>query len=154
MEPDSRRHERLRSIGTAFRAAVCTSCQFKAVANSTSLATFQSLDMTPDGRFITYLAYSNTGPGKVTSCVFVWDAMTETTTLVSVDLNGGVTTNSWRELPIIESSGRFISFLSTATNLTTNVIAPDVHLYSAIFNTTRPSRWMSARTAPGRPKAV
>ncbi len=90
----------------------------------------RSLDMTPDGRFITFVGNTNTGLGTTTSAVFRWDGQTHTTMFVSKALDGTAPANSSCELPIIDASGQVISFLSTATNLTTNVISGgERHLY-------------------------
>jgi Tol biopolymer transport system component len=85
---------------------------------------FRSVDMTPDGRFITFLA----GP-LTNSSVCVWDALTDTTNLVSGDAGNSVQTNSVCDMPTIDSTGRYVAFLSTATNLTTNVVSGGFHLY-------------------------
>jgi Tol biopolymer transport system component len=90
---------------------------------------FRSVDMTSDGRFVAFVASTNTGSGTTTSCVFIWDAQTSTTTLVSADTNNAVPTNSVCDWPTLDASGRYVAFLSTATNLTTNVLAGDLHLY-------------------------
>lgn len=91
---------------------------------------FQNVDMTPDGRFIAFTGEPDSGSGTRTSSVYVWDALGGTTTLVSADLNGAVVTNAECQSPGIDVSGRFISFLSTATNLTTNaVFGTEPHLF-------------------------
>jgi Tol biopolymer transport system component len=84
----------------------------------------RSLEMTHDGRFVAYTAITNGNPA-----VFVWDAVAGTTTLASANTNG---TNSSRALvdwPAIDESGRYVSFLSTATDLVTNAVAGNFHLY-------------------------
>lgn len=88
---------------------------------------FRSLDMTPDGRLVTFIG--NTDTSGSNSGVFVWDAQSAMATLVSTNLNGSVPTNSVCDFPAIDASGRWIVFLSTATNLTTNIVAGDFHVY-------------------------
>ena len=95
-----------------------------AAAIQTGYACFRNLDMTPDGRFITFVASTNSGSG-----VCLWDAQTATTTLVSGDTNNTVPANSVCDWPVVDPSGRFVIFLSTATGLTTNAVAGDFHLY-------------------------
>ena len=46
--------------------------------------------MTPDGRFIAFVVNSNTNLGLPSSFVYLWDAQTATTTLVSGDTNNAV----------------------------------------------------------------
>ncbi|HTB85803.1 MAG TPA: hypothetical protein VK742_19320 [Candidatus Sulfotelmatobacter sp.] len=87
----------------------------------------KSVDMTPDGRFVTFIVNTNFG----SSCVMLWDAQTATSTLVSVGADGSGPPNSTScSSPAIDPSGRFISFQSTAGNLVTNsVTAGSLHLY-------------------------
>ncbi|MCX6927286.1 MAG: hypothetical protein NT154_29390, partial [Verrucomicrobia bacterium] len=86
----------------------------------------RSLDMTADGRFIAFVARTNT-PG--TTCIELWDAQSGLVTLVSSDLSGNVAANSTCDWPMLDGSGRFVAFLSTAPNLVTNSLAGDNHLY-------------------------
>ena len=88
----------------------------------------RSLDMTPDGRFIAFVANTN-GTSGTPTCVCVWDAQTGTTSLASGDLSNAVPANSTCDWPALDSSGRFVAFLSSATNLVTNTIVGDYHLY-------------------------
>lgn len=86
----------------------------------------RSLDMTPDGRFIAFVARTNT-PG--TTCIELWDAQSSLLTLVSGDPSGNVATNTTCDWPTLDVSGRYVAFLSTAANLVTNALAGDNHLY-------------------------
>ena len=88
----------------------------------------RSLDMTPDGRFIAFIANTN-GTSGTTTCAEVWDAQTGATTLASGDLSNSVPAGSTCDWPAIDPSGRFIAFLSSATNLVTNTLVGDYHLY-------------------------
>ena len=87
-----------------------------------------NLDMTPDGRFIAFIANTN-GNAGTTTCVCVWDAQTGAVTLASSDPAGNVATNSICDWPTINPSGRFVAFLSSAANLVTNSVPGDYHLY-------------------------
>ena len=100
-----------------------------ALSVTQGFATFQSLDMSPDGRFIAYVAWPDPASTRSTSAVYLWDALSGTSTLVSGDLNGDVVTNAECSLPTIDASGRYVSFLSSATTLTTNTVAKDSHLF-------------------------
>ena len=90
---------------------------------------FRNLDMTPDGRFIAFVANTNSGSG-----IFLWDAQTETATLASGDsFYNTVPAGSVSDWPVVDSSGRFVVFLSTATILSTtyvtNVVPGSYYLY-------------------------
>jgi hypothetical protein len=87
-----------------------------------------SLSMTPDGRFIAFVGNTN-GTSGMTKAIFLWDCQDATTKLVSGDLNGIVSAGSISDLPAMDASGRFIAFLSSATNLVTNALSGEVHLY-------------------------
>ena len=88
----------------------------------------RSLDMTPDGRFIAFVANANGTAGTDTS-VEVWDAQTGLTALASGDLNGNVPAGSTCDWPTMNPSGEFVAFLSSATNLVTNALTGEYHLY-------------------------
>jgi Tol biopolymer transport system component len=88
----------------------------------------RSLDMTPDGRFIAFIANTN-GTSGTTTCAEVWDAQTGATTLTSGNLSNRVPAGSTCDWPAIDPSGRFVAFLSSATNLVTNTLVGDYHLY-------------------------
>ena len=87
-----------------------------------------NLDMTPDGRFIAFIANTN-GNAGTTTCVGVWDAQTGAVTLASGDPANIIATNSICDWPTINPSGRFVAFLSSNTNLVTNSVPGDYHLY-------------------------
>ena len=87
-----------------------------------------NLDMTPDGRFIAFIANTN-GNAGTTTCVCVWDAQTGAVTLGSGDPANNVATNSICDWPTINPSGRFVAFLSSSANLVTNSVPGDYHLF-------------------------
>jgi Tol biopolymer transport system component len=97
-----------------------------AAVSTASYEDIRSLDMTPDGRFIAFVANTN---NTTTTCVQLWDATTATASLVSGGPNGQVTTNSTCDWPSIDSTGRFVAFVSSATNLTTNALTGTYHIY-------------------------
>ena len=84
--------------------------------------------MTPDGRFVAFLANAPTGT-ITNTCVQVWDTQTGISVLASGDLTGMVPTNSACDWPAITPDGRFVAFMSNGTNLVTNSLAGDLHLY-------------------------
>src|SRR6476469_5330391 len=72
-----------------------------------------------DGRFVAFLSNStNLVPGDTNNNddIFVRDLSTNTTTRVSVD-SAGKQVNRYSSPPSISADGRFVSFLSNATNL-------------------------------------
>jgi hypothetical protein len=99
-----------------------------AFAPAVAYEDFRSLDMTPDGRFIAFVANTN-GITDATTCILLWDAQSGNTTLVSIDLNGNVATNSTCDSPAIDQSGRYVAFISNAPNLVTNALVGEYHLY-------------------------
>ena len=88
----------------------------------------QTLAMTPDGRFIAFTANTTSSPG-LAACIYVWDALSNSTTLVSGDLSGAVPVNDTSIWPVITPDGRFVTFQSTATTLVTNSLNGDFHVY-------------------------
>jgi Tol biopolymer transport system component len=86
------------------------------------------LAMTPDGRFIAFVANTNTAAGPA-SCVYVWDALSGTSRLASGDLSGAVGANSLCAWPALTPDGHFVAFNSSATNLVTNSLTGEFHLY-------------------------
>jgi WD40-like Beta Propeller Repeat len=84
-------------------------------------------EMTPDGRFIAFVA-TNYSPVSSTS-VQLWDAQTGTNITVSVGQDGSLPTKSSSDTPVMSPDGRFVAFLSSATNLTGSVISNGFHIY-------------------------
>ena len=84
--------------------------------------------MTPDGLFLAYVANANSTTAGTNTCIKLWDAQTGTKTLVSGDASSHAPlgTCSW---PVIDPTGRYVAFLSSATGLVTNSLAGDYHLY-------------------------
>jgi dipeptidyl aminopeptidase/acylaminoacyl peptidase len=81
-------------------------------------------EMSPDGRFVVFVA-TNTG------CLSVqlWDAQAGTNQLVSAALDGSCPTNSVSDTPALSSDGRYVVFLSNATNLVTNTVVSGYHIF-------------------------
>jgi Tol biopolymer transport system component len=87
----------------------------------------QSLSMTPDGRFIAFVGNA-TGSATTNTAVYLWDGQNGSTTVASVDQNGQTPLGTC-DSPVIDPTGRYIAFMSSATNLVTNSLAGDHHLY-------------------------
>jgi Tol biopolymer transport system component len=92
------------------------------------LRDINSLDMTPDGRFIAFVANTN-GITGTTTCIEVWDAQTGTAVLASADLNGNVPTNSLSDWPAIDATGRNVAFMTSGASLVTNTLTSPYNLY-------------------------
>jgi len=92
------------------------------------LEELHTLEMTPDGRFIAFTGNTNGTDGS-TTCIYVWDGQSGTSALASTNLLGEVpdhTTCAWITL---DSQARWVAFLSTSTNMVTNAVTGDLHLY-------------------------
>lgn len=82
------------------------------------------LSMTPDGRFVTYVAGSST-----TNSIYCWDAQSGISTLVSVSTDNSTPASGVSDSPVISANGQFVAFTSTGTNLVTNPLAGSCDLY-------------------------
>ena len=108
--------------------------RYNLVSGSTDLiytnaaVTAANSDMTPDGRFIAFVANTNGNSGENT-CICIWDAQSASITVASADLNGNVSNNALCDWPSITPNGRWIAFLSSGTNLTPLMPDGNYHLY-------------------------
>jgi Tol biopolymer transport system component len=83
-------------------------------------------EMTPDGRFVAFVERK----GKTNSTVSLWDRQTGTNVLVSADPSGSWPTNSTSHTPALSQDGRYVTFLSDATNLVSNPVSTNsLHIY-------------------------
>jgi Tol biopolymer transport system component len=99
-----------------------------AVVPLTSFENIHNLDMTPDGRFITFAA-NVTGNSGTNTAIYLWDAQTGTNTPVSVNLSNTLPATALCDSPVLSANGQCVAFLSSATNLTANSLAGTFHLY-------------------------
>lgn len=86
-------------------------------------------ETTPDGRFIAFaagLVATNLAP---TPSLYLADTRNGTNLLVSIGLDGGLSTNSASDTPVLSPDGRFVAFLSNATNLVGNAVSNGCHIY-------------------------
>ncbi len=98
-----------------------------AVQTGGSFESIQDLAMTPDGRFVAYVAGALAGSS--TTAIRVWDAQTGISTLASGNTNNMVVAGALSDYPVMDDSGRFVAFNSGAAGLVTNVIPGDFHFY-------------------------
>ena len=87
----------------------------------------RGLDMTPDGRFIAFIANA-TGVSASNTAIYVWDAQSGATTLASADTNNLAPSNSICVSPVMDAAGQSVVFLCNAS-LTADSVAPGFHLY-------------------------
>jgi Tol biopolymer transport system component len=85
-------------------------------------------EMTPDGRFIAYVDRIMTG-GKTNSNIRLWDRLAGTNVLVNLDTNGLWASNNITHTPAVSDDGRYVTFLSEATNLVSNTVSNGLHIY-------------------------
>jgi Tol biopolymer transport system component len=116
--------------GTIFRYNVQTGV-FNTVATiglpaAEGFSDCRGVEMTPDGQFVVYTAIN---PSDGNPEVLVWDAASGATTLASANVNGTNSSGALVDWPAIDKSGRYVSFLSTATDLVTNAVTGNFHLY-------------------------
>ena len=89
----------------------------------------RTLDLTPDGRFVAFVGRPEATVQTTNQPVFRWDGQTGITILASPDLINSPPTLGVSDWPVIDPTGQFIAFASSAAYLTTNVIAGEFHLY-------------------------
>ena len=89
---------------------------------------YDHLDMTPDGRFVAFVA-NLTGVSGTNTAVYLWDAQTGSNTLVSANIFGGIPFGAFCDAPRVSSNGQFVAFSSTGSGLTFNPLSGEYHLY-------------------------
>lgn len=87
-----------------------------------------SIDLSADGQRLAFVANTN-GVAGTTACVCVWDAASGGVIWTSTGLDGTVPAYSMCDFPVLSANGRFVAFLSSATNLVTNVFSGAMHLF-------------------------
>src|SRR5205809_84055 len=104
-------------------------------------------DMTPDGRFIAFTEARGAGGTGLTD-VYLWDAQNGTKSLVSANLSGTISSNAFSDTPAVSADGRFVAFVSDASDLVTNAAdgSYQVYLRDVLNGTTK---LVSADTSGG-----
>src|SRR5260221_9279994 len=90
---------------------------------SGSLGDFHTLDMTPDGRFIAFVANVAGNSPAVNKVIYLWDAQTGTNTLVSMNRDSGLASDGIFSSPLVSLNGQFVAFICSGTNLVTNLLS-------------------------------
>lgn len=90
--------------------------------------TIHDLDMTPDGRFIAFVA--NVGNNSlINTAIYLWDAQTGSNTLISADQATGAPAVGISDSPVVSTNGQYVAFLSSGTNLVSNPLNGQCHIY-------------------------
>ncbi len=111
--------------GLVLRYDLLTGLTTAVSSNAAYLPNFESarsLDITPDGRFVVFVSTVGTN-------VYRWDGQNNTTTLVSANQSGTAPVGALCEWPVVDATGRYVAFFSTASNMTLNPVRGDYNLY-------------------------
>ncbi len=103
-------------------ALVCTN----AVGTGSVVSDDYGPIMTSDGR---YLVYSEYGSDQSLHSIWLWDGQTQTKTLASVSLSGQPLEAGICDSPAVTPDGRYVAFLSNATNLVANPVNGEFQAY-------------------------
>lgn len=104
---------------------VCTNASAAVVEN---FETIHDLDMTPDGRFIVFVA--DAGNASLTNtAIYLWDAQTGSNTLISPDQTTGGPASGVCDSPTVSTNGQYVAFLSDGSNLVSNRLNGPYHVY-------------------------
>lgn len=83
-------------------------------------------EATPDGRYIVFVQHEGTANSGFSS-VHLWDTQAGVDTVVSDNSGAPHDTNAMA--PVISADGRFVTFLTAATNLTGNLMVRGFHIF-------------------------
>ncbi|HLP76151.1 MAG TPA: hypothetical protein VK327_04470, partial [Candidatus Paceibacterota bacterium] len=123
--------------GTTFGTVIL---QFDAISGTTTIISTNGYppaglrddvygpEMTPDGRFVAFTSRQTNGLSAFCG-LYYWDRQAGSNTVVSADLSGNEATNSTSLAPVLSADGRFVTFVSNATNLVANTVASGWHIY-------------------------
>jgi Tol biopolymer transport system component len=116
------------NIGTGMTDLICTNAPPQGGPPQDG----RNLDLSPDGRFVAFVANSNYIAGSAT-CILLWDAQSGLSTLASGDTNNLVATNTFCDWPAVAPDGHLVCFISSATGLTTNPPTGGWHVFARDF---------------------
>ncbi len=85
----------------------------------------QEVTLSRDGHQVAFAA----APGLLPSDVYLWDDLSRSNQLISVNADGTGPGDGVSDSPVISPDHRLIAFLSSSTDLTTNLTDGDYHLY-------------------------
>jgi Tol biopolymer transport system component len=113
------------SLQTGLTDTINTNAHVPLLSFVPSFEKIHDLAMTPDGRFTAFVGNVSAN----NTAIYLWDAQSGTNTLVSANLGNTGQASGICESPAVSSNGRFVAFISTATNSVTNTLAGDCHVY-------------------------
>jgi Tol biopolymer transport system component len=90
---------------------------------------FYGPEMTPDGRFVAFMAPEGSANQGTNGSVRLWDSQTGTNVLVSANTNGVYSTGSLSLGPVVTPDGHYVVFLSNAGDLTGNAVSNGFHIF-------------------------
>jgi len=90
--------------------------------------TVQNISLTPDGRFVAYVANALDTSGTTTA-IRLWDSQTGTSSLISGDTNNAVAPRSISDSPLIDKAGRFVTFITGVPAPPTNEAPTVFHVF-------------------------
>jgi Tol biopolymer transport system component len=76
-----------------------------------------------------YIAYAQAGPGAQAAQLYRWDASSSAVVLVSVGSDGQAPASATCRSPTMSVDGRYVAFLSRATNLVATAVNGDYQVY-------------------------
>ena len=85
----------------------------------------QEVTLSRDGHQVAFAA----APGFLPSDVYLWDDQSRSNRLISVNADGTGPGDGGSDTPVISPDNRFVAFLSSSSDLTTNLTEGDYHLY-------------------------
>jgi Tol biopolymer transport system component len=97
--------------------------------------------MSADGRYVAFMSFASnlvSGDTNYAYDIFVYDTLANSTRRVSV-ASDGTQANSNSSSPSMSADGRYVAFMSYASNLVSNDTnnLPDIFVYDTVANTTR-----------------
>ena len=92
--------------------------QTNAYLLSAPAESIQDLGMTPDGRFVAYVANVDGNAGTNTA-IYLWDAQTGTNLLISENTNHLPPAANFCDQPVVSSNGQYVAFFSDSAELAT-----------------------------------
>jgi hypothetical protein len=81
----------------------------------------QDLGMTPNGRFVAYVANAS-GKAGTNTAIYLWDAQTGTNLLVSANTNQLPPAAGLCDQPVVSSNGQYVAFISNSAELSSNAV--------------------------------
>lgn len=91
---------------------------------TSSFADIHNLSINPNGQFVASVANASGG-----TSILLWDSNTGTNKLITPDLSTGLAASGACNYPLVSSTGNYVAFVSTCTNLSATPVTSDYHVY-------------------------